>query len=111
MTKTIIIRGAEVEFAANGATPMLYRFAFQEDLLVKLQAGTEEAIFETMPKLAYIMAMQAKGIIKGLSYDGMIDWLSGFDAMAIEEVADAIVDVFYTQQETSVAAKKKGIIE
>lgn len=108
MNKTIILDGREVKFSANGATPMLYKMAFQEDLLVVLQKG-EEGIFEALPKLAYIMAMQGEGRMSNLGNADMIAWLSQFEALTIEMAGEELVDVFYKQQETSVDSKKKII--
>ena len=108
MNKTIILDGREVSFSANGATPMLYKMAFREDLLVELQKG-EDGIFEALPKLAYIMAMQGEGKVKGLSFEDMIAWLSQFESLTIEMAGEDIIEVFYDQQKTSVDSKKKII--
>lgn len=111
MYRTIDIEGREVAFSANGATPMLYRMTFQEDLLKKVQNPSEEDMFDLLPRLAYVMAMQGEGKVKGLSFEGMLEWLSGFEPLMIEMHGDEIINIFYSQQEESVELKKKAITE
>lgn len=108
MNKPIILDGREVNFSANGATPMLYKMAFQEDLLVVLQKG-EDGIYEALPKLAYIMAMQGEGRMSNLGVADMIAWLSQFEALSIEMAGEEIIEIFYTQEQPSVVSKKKII--
>ena len=73
-------------FEANGATAILYRMVFHEDLMVTMN-NLSSADLDTLvgAKLAYIMHAQAEGTpTSQLSLDDFIHWVEGFDGVITE---------------------------
>lgn len=106
MFKTLEIGGKEVELVANAATPFRYKQVFQKDLFQVLgnQEKAEAEGVEAVTQLAYIMAKQAeKADMTKLNYEGFIEWLEGFSAMAFVESAEDILNIYMDQQATTSA--------
>ena len=123
MYKKIEIAGAdgqakEVEFLANAATTRRFKMIFHEDLITKFanakveSDGKEIYDVDFLPELAYVMAMQAEAKsneklkLDKLNDSTFLDWLEGFDSMAIENKADEIMGIYVGNTETTSEAKK-----
>lgn len=108
----------EVEFLANAATPRRFKTTFRADLITKFANakvevdGRETYDIDFLPELAYIMAMQAEAKsneeikLDKLNYNTFMDWLEGFDSMALENAADEIISVYMGNTEQTSDAKK-----
>ena len=109
MRKEIEIGGNNYSFVANAATPVYYKQFFKKDLLAGLTSGDGLAIAsDALPELAFIMAKQAdRADMMKLTYKNYIEWLELFDALDIALHAEAILSVYYTDIEATVAPKKK----
>ena len=104
MFKKITIDGTELELAANAATPFRFKQVFKKDLLQILgnEKKAEEEGVEAVTQLAFIMAKQAeKADMNSLTYDDFIAWLEGFGSMAFVESAEAIVNAYMDNTQTS----------
>ena len=95
-------------FEANGATAILYRMTFHEDLMVTMN-NLASADIDTLvgAKLGYIMAAQAAGKTSGLSMDDFIHWAAGFDGICIIEKLDAFVAIYLGNRATTSNANPK----
>jgi hypothetical protein len=96
-----------LSFAANGATAILYRMTFHEDLMVTMN-GLSGSNMDTLvgAKLAYIMHAQAEGDTGKLSMDGFIHWAAGFDGLSLIEGLDQFVAIYLGNRATTSEAKK-----
>lgn len=104
MLKTLNIGGQEVELMANAATPFRFKQVFQKDLFQILgnQEKAEAEGVEAVTQLAYIMAKQAeKTDMTKLNYEGFIEWLEDFSAMAFVDSAEDILNIYMDQQATT----------
>ena len=104
MVKTVTIDGREIKLAANAATPIHFRRMFKKDLLQIL--GNEEKAeaegIDAVSGLAFIMAKQAENAdISKMTEDDYIAWLEEFGPMAFIESAQAILDAYTEQEQTT----------
>lgn len=94
-------------FVANGATPIYFRMAFHEDLMVQMnQLATADVDTMLGAKLAYVMNAQAEGAEKDLSMDGFIHWAAGFDGLCLIEKMEDFVTIYLGNRVTTAEAKK-----
>ena len=95
-------------FEANGATAILYRMTFHEDLMVTMN-GLSTANMDTLvgAKLAYIMNAQAEGKTGDLSMDNFIHFAAGFDGICLIEKLDEFVSIYLGNRVTTSDAKKR----
>lgn len=96
-------------FEANGATAILYRMVFHEDLMVTMN-NLSSANLDTLvgAKLAYIMHAQADSTpTSQLSLDDFIHWAAGFDGMSLIEGLDSFVAVYLGNRTPTTEPKKE----
>jgi hypothetical protein len=95
-------------FEANGATPILYKNAFGEDLLMKINAMDKDH-FDTLfgAKLAYVMARQAEGKLTGLSFDDFIRFTGKFDGLSLFEDTDKFFTLYLGNRMSTAKPKKE----
>ena len=95
-------------FEANGATAILYRMTFHEDLMVTMN-GLSTANMDTLvgAKLAYIMNAQAEGVTGDLCMDNFIHFAAGFDGICLIEKLDEFVSIYLGNRVTTSDAKKE----
>ena len=108
MYQVITFANKEVPMSATAATAVYYKMVFNEDML--LNFGNPNADTMWIARLAFIMAMQGKGVnMKELNEDAFIAWLDTFDPLDMYGVEESnkVVELFSKQQKTTVAAKKK----
>ena len=116
LEKTIKIGEREVKFRSSASVPRLYRIKFKRDIFRDLQKleksyranGNEEASgleiddLEIFENVAYIMAYHADPTIPGT----IDEWLEQFEMFSIYEVLPEILDLWGTNLQTQVDAKK-----
>jgi hypothetical protein len=96
-------------FEANGATAILYRMVFHEDLMVTMN-NLSGANMDTLvgAKLAYIMNAQSENTpTSRLSMDSFIHWAAGFDGMSLIENLDALVALYIGNRAMTSETKKE----
>ena len=95
-------------FEANGATAILYRMTFHEDLMVTMN-NLASCNLDTLvgAKLAYVMHAQAEGKTTGLSMDDFIHWAAGFDGICLIEKLDEFVAIYLGNRATTSEPKKE----
>lgn len=93
MRKTILFDGKETEFQSSGATPVLYKQCFKQDLLattMKLrESKTKEqelAMLDMVMQLTYIMYCEAncKDVFNRLTFESYMKWLMGLSPNAFD---------------------------
>lgn len=109
MFKELEIRGKNVAFLANGATPLFYKHFFHKDLLKMMSEGEGfEVATENIPELAFIMAKQAdKADMAKLTQTMYIEWLSSFDPLDLVVNGTEIVGVYIGDSLPQEDSKKK----
>ena len=112
MEKTITIDGKDLKFKATGATPMVYKQTFGDDLLVdmarvsdKFKGGNEmpPGLLEKFGKIAYVMNKQAEPD----QPDDWLEWLDQFEMFSIVEVLPEIIDL-WTMNTKQTSKQKKS---
>ena len=112
-TKIIKVGDREIPMRISGATYILYRNEFKDDMLVKLteinannEEGTvtlPEGAVDTLLKMAYIMAKQG-GEVK----ESFVEWLDTFSFNdSIDKLISSVYQMINDDQETLDEAKKK----
>mgnify|MGYP007064924869 CR=1 FL=1 len=96
-------------FEANGATAILYRFVFHEDLMVTMNRLSSTDMDTLVgAKLAYIMHAQAASTpTSELSMDDFIHWAARFDGMSLIEGLDSFVALYLGNRATTAEPKKE----
>ena len=113
MRRTIKVGECNVEFCANGATPLRYKQVFHKDLLKFFDSASKEGVddafaTETVMELSFIMAIQAKGgDLSKLTQEEYYEWLSMFEANDIPQTASDIIDVYMGNTKTDSELKKE----
>lgn len=98
--KTIKLDGdRELALTANGATLIIYREVFHEDLLTALAKSREDEMEPTetatmMARLAYVMNRQAEGNTEKLGKQDFYDWLSAFGTVEIFNFMTEVLNVW-----------------
>ena len=114
--KTVKIGEREVKFRSSASVPRLYRIKFKRDIFRDLQkleksykekgdseaSGLEIDDLEIFENVAYIMAYHADPTIPGT----IDEWLEQFEMFSIYEVLPEILDLWVTNLQTQVDAKK-----
>lgn len=114
MKRDIKFGDKTVSFLSNGVTPLIYKQIFNEDLLQALKGNGEwDLVGDHIPKMAFVMAMQAKeGVtaadLMKISYDEYIEWLSQFEALDITMHGGEITAAYIADSIPSAQPKKKG---
>lgn len=114
MIETVRIGDKDVDLRADGATPFLYKTAFNKDLLKMFvdASATENAAIagEIASELAFVMAQQAKSpdpLKVDLSRGAFMQWLTEFEAMDLTAAAMDVINVYLGNYSTDSTAKKK----
>ena len=114
MFKEVKIGNITVPMLANGATPLRYKMIFHKDLISEFQDATENAekAMESLPELAFIMAMTAKSKdgkqdLSKLNLNLYMEWLEQFDPMDLPMASEQIVNLYLGNTVTSSEPKKK----
>ena len=116
LEKTVKIGEREVKFRSSASVPRLYRIKFKRDIFRDLQkleksykdkgdataSGLEIDDLEIFENVAYIMAYHADPTIPGT----IDEWLEQFEMFSIYEVLPEILDLWGTNLQTQVDAKK-----
>lgn len=109
MEKIINIDGKDMNMAANGATPLVYRTIFGSDVFSDLQTAVEgESLKDpsVIERLAYVMGRQGGSIEKETSLE---DWLGTIDdPMALIMAAGDIMTLWAGNRKTLSTSKKKN---
>lgn len=116
MRGKVFIDGKEVEMVANAATPYRFKQAFHEDYFLisrkfadeKDAAVSDAVASDLFIKLGYVMAMQAAGKEKMLSYDGFMAWLGEYEPNALLEAVNEIAMLYKGQEKTDAVPKSQG---
>lgn len=112
MERLVTIDGKEYKLVANGATPRIYRGLFHKEVFSAMTKSAqyrenEVEILDTevFENLAYCMAVQGGSIPTALSID---DWLASMSSpMAIIEATQEIMDMWFSEIETTSVGKKE----
>lgn len=110
MTDKITIRGKEITFTANGATPLYYKQFFHRDLLksITVEDDTITIGTEYIPDLAFIMAKQAdKADMLHLQQKTYYEWLENFDPLDLTMAAEEIFNIYLSDSIPTEEPKKK----
>ncbi len=114
MFKNIEIGGITVPMLANGATPIRYRYVFHKDIITEFQQAQDDysKVVNSMPELAFIMAMQAKAQdgaidLNLLNEDKYLEWVEQFGAMDLPMASEQIINLYLGNNATSSEPKKK----
>ncbi len=114
MFKNIEIGGITVPMLANGATPIRYRYVFHKDIITEFQQAQDDysKVVNSMPELAFIMAMQAKAQdgaidLNLLNEDKYLEWVEQFGAMDLPMASEQIINLYLSNNATSSEPKKK----
>ena len=114
MFKNIEIGGITVPMLANGATPIRYRYVFHKDIITEFQQAQDDysKVVDSMPELAFIMAMQAKAQdgaidLNLLNEDKCLEWVEQFGAMDLPMASEQIINLYLGNNATSSEPKKK----
>lgn len=114
MFKKLKIGGITVPMLANGATPLRYKQVFHKDIISEFQQAQEDysKVVNSIPELAFIMAMQAKAQDGGvalnlLDEDAYLEWVEQFEAMDLPIAAEQIINLYLGNNATSSEPKKK----
>ena len=110
----IKVGGINVPMIANAATPLRYKQLFGKDLLTEFH-GVEEneaKAVESIPELAFIMAMTAKSKdgkqdLSKLNLNLYMEWLEQFDPMDLPMASEQIVNLYLGNTVTISEPKKK----
>jgi hypothetical protein len=111
MYREIKIGERTIPMSANGATPIRYRMVFGKDLISEFQnvENNYSIAMDTISELAFIMAKAGeKADMDKLNKNAYVAWLEQFEPFDITNVADAIVDVYMGNVQTSSEVKKKA---
>lgn len=114
MFKNIEIGGITVPMLVNGATPIRYRHVFRKDIITEFQQAQDDysKVVNSMPELAFIMAMQAKAQdgaidLNLLNEDKYLEWVEQFGAMDLPMASEQIINLYLGNNATSSEPKKK----
>lgn len=110
----IKVGGINVPMIANAATPLRYKQLFEKDLLTEFRGveKNEAKAVESIPELAFIMAMTAKSKdgkqdLSKLNLNLYMEWLEQFDPMDLPMASEQIVNLYLGNTVTSSEPKKK----
>ena len=109
MEKIINIDGKDMNMAANGATPLVYRTIFGSDVFSDLQGAVEGETLKdpsVIERLAFVMGRQGGSIEKETTLE---EWLGSIDdPMALIMSAGDIMTLWAGNRKTLSTSKKKS---
>lgn len=109
MYKEIQIGEKKIGLKATASTTYRFKQVFKRDILKVMMdtSGAHQAEEDDVMRLAYIMAMSARGEDMGkLNEDSYIGWLDQFDPMDLFIAQEDILDVFQKNKKTEETQKK-----
>lgn len=114
MIDIIKIGEKEIEMRADGATPFLFKQAFNKDIIkIFSDASENDGIAEAgslASELGFVMAQQAKNpdpLTVDLSKGTFMKWLMQFGAIDLPYAAMDIINLYMGTYKTDSSAKKK----
>ncbi len=104
----IKIGDKSVPMMSNAATPIRYKQVFKKNLnSFFLGKMSEEESADLPGELAYIMSKSAEGAdMNKLSFDGYVEWLTGFEALDFAVAVTDIINVYQNNLGSSSEVKK-----
>ena len=118
MFKEVTIGKKKVALLANGATPLYYKQVFKKDIIKQFNDAPDElqAVTDSAPELAYIMAKQAENQneiakMSTLNFESYIAWISELNPLDIPMAADAIIAVYMGDQVPDSEPKKNKNVD
>lgn len=111
MYKVLNIKGKDVEFLANAATPYRVKQVFHVDIMKAFFNADKDGGIDTaniIPQLAYIMNMQAfKKDMSTLNEESFFEWCEQFGAFDLAECGEDIINIYLGNQTGESTSKKK----
>ena len=111
MQGTVKVGNKDIEMAANGLTPIIFKKVTGQDIVAMIQDKDGVAkIMEHADKLGYIMATQAKdskALMMKFDEADYYQWLTQFDPMDLTVGAADIVNFYMGDLKTDSEPKKK----
>lgn len=109
MYKEIQIGEKTIGLKATASTTYRFKQVFKRDILKVMMdtSGAQQAEEDDIMRLAYIMAMSARGDdMSKLNEDSYIGWLDQFDPMDLFIAQEDILEVFQGNRKTEETQKK-----
>lgn len=109
MYKEIQIGEKTIGLKATASTTYRFKQVFKRDILKVMMdtSGAQQAEEDDVMRLAYIMAMSARGEdMSKLNEDSYIGWLDQFDPMDLFIAQEDILEVFQGNRKTEETQKK-----
>lgn len=109
MYKEIQIGERTIGLKATASTTYRFKQVFKRDILKVMMdtSGAQQAEEDDVMRLAYIMAMSARGDdMSKLNEDSYIGWLDQFDPMDLFIAQEDIMEVFQGNRKTEETQKK-----
>ena len=109
MYKEIQIGEKTIGLKATASTTYRFKQVFKRDILKVMMdtSGAQQAEEDDVMRLAYIMAMSARGEdMSKLNEDSYIGWLDQFDPMDLFVAQEDILEVFQGNRKTEETQKK-----
>lgn len=109
MYKEIQIGEKTIGLKATASTTYRFKQVFKRDILKVMMdtSGAQQAEEDDVMRLAYIMAMSARGEdMSKLNDDSYIGWLDQFDPMDLFVAQEDILEVFQGNRRTEETQKK-----
>ena len=109
MYKEIQIGEKTIGLKATASTTYRFKQVFKRDILKVMMdtSGAQQAEEDDVMRLAYIMAMSARGEdMSKLNEDSYIGWLDQFDPMDLFIAQEDIMEVFQGNRKTEETQKK-----
>lgn len=109
MYKEIQIGERTIGLKATASTTYRFKQVFKRDILKVMMdtSGAQQAEEDDVMRLAYIMAMSARGEdMSKLNEDSYIGWLDQFDPMDLFIAQEDIMEVFQGNRKTEETQKK-----
>ena len=109
MYKEIQIGERTIGLKATASTTYRFKQVFKRDILKVMMdtSGAQQAEEDDVMRLAYIMAMSARGEdMSKLNEDSYIGWMDQFDPMDLFIAQEDILEVFQGNRKTEETQKK-----
>lgn len=116
MQDIIKIGDKDIEMRADGATPFLFKQAFDKDL-IKIFSNAQNDISEAASvasELGFVMAQQAKSpdpLKVDLSKGAFMAWVSQFEPLDLTYNSMEIINLYLGTYNTDSIAKKKDELQ
>lgn len=110
MYQEITVGDKVIPMECNGATKIRFKHVFGKDLydLLNNEASAGENI-DTVSRIGYIASIHAsKEGFQDKNEDTFITWLEGFEPFDLINASEHIINLYYSQQNTTSVSKKKA---